>query len=191
MAEPKLTTEEGFNPLRGILIAVVILVAAGIAIFALNPTKTAVLTVPHVDTFAPHTEFKAMAGAAGTHVIGQPNASEDDLYVIATVRLEDKLRLPIFIAYASATMTDSSGAETPATVIGTQDIPNLETTFPAITPMLPHPLLNGAQISPGGAAEGQVLLLFPNGTKRTWETRKSATLTLNLLRQDPISVQLQ
>lgn len=191
MANPTLNTEDSFNPLRGILIAVAILVMAAIAIFALNPTKTAVLTVPHLDFYAPHTEFKAMAGPAGTHIIGQPNASEDDLYVVATVRLEDKLRLPIFIAYAGASMVNADGTESTATVIGTQDIPNLEITFPAMTPLLPHPLLNGAQISPGGAAEGQVLLLFPGATKKTWDSKKSATLTLNLLRQDPISIPLK
>jgi hypothetical protein len=190
MANPSLSTEDSFNPLRGILFAVAILIVAAIAIFALNPTKTAVLTIPHVDIFAPHTEFKAMAGPAGTHIIGQPNASEDDLYVIATVRLEDKLHLPIFVAYAGATMQNADGTESTATVISTHDIPNLETTFPAITAMLPHPLLNGAQISPGGAAEGQVLLLFPNSTRKSWDTKKSATLTLNLLRQDPISAPL-
>jgi hypothetical protein len=176
------------GPLTAVLLAFGILIAITVAVVFLNPRKTAELTVQNVQTFAPHTEFKATPGAV--HILGQPQASEDDLYVVASVHLQDKLRLPIFVSSVDATITTSDGTTYEATTILPGDWPRLTTSFPALATMLTQPLVDGAEASPGGAVDGTVLLLFPDLKADDWTKKKSASLKLGLAHQDPITVAL-
>src|ERR1700679_1945274 len=85
-----------------LVIAAIVMTAVGVAVYMLNPRKTAEITVQKTELFAPHTEFKQMPGSG--QIIGAPAESEDNLYVVATVSITDKLRLPIFLDSVSATM---------------------------------------------------------------------------------------
>ena len=61
------------------LIAAAVMIVAGIAVFMLNPRKTADISVQKVELFAPHTEMNATPGV--NQIIGAAASSEDDLYV--------------------------------------------------------------------------------------------------------------
>jgi len=165
-----------------LIIAAVIMIIVGVAIYFLNPRKTAEITVQKTQLFAPHTEFKAAPG--GGQIIGTPATAEDDLYVVATLGIEDKLRLPIFLTNISATMTTQDGAALEATVISPLDVSRLEETFPQITtlvsPPAAPPLKFQDAISAGTTRVGTVLILFPQISQRQWRAKKSATLTLHL-----------
>ena len=175
------------SPLRYVLIAAVVLAAIAAAIFYFNPHKTAEITVSKVDIFSPHTVFKATPGAV--HIIGVPQAAEDDVYVIVHVSFTNKLRIPIFLDGTSAILTSADGTTLDATSVAPRDLPRLETTFPNLAALANHPLTDG-EISPGAVNEGAVVLLFPGITQASWHTKKLATLTFNLAQQSPQTVPL-
>ncbi len=174
------------NALKAVIIAFVVLAAITAAVVLLNPTKTAVLSVTRVETLAPHTDFKSPAGAI--HVLGQANASEDNLYVAATVKLEDKLRLPLFVSSMSGAMTTADGVTVDAATVGAENWKRLQAIFPQLTPLLTQPLVDGAEAPPGGSVSGTVLLLFPGMTTDAWAKKKSATLQIGLAHQDALTV---
>jgi hypothetical protein len=176
-----------------LVIAAIVMIAVGIAVYMLNPRKTAVITVQKTELFAPHTEFKQTPSSS--HIIGAAEVSEDDVYVVATLRIQDKLRLPIFLTNTSATMTKDDGTTLEATVISPLDLPRLEQTFPQIVPLVsapaPPPLQFEDAIAAGTIRAGTVVLLFPQTSEKQWRAKKSATLTVRLAHDAaPINVPL-
>jgi hypothetical protein len=172
------------NPVAKFLIAGLAMIVAGVVVFMLHPRKAAEISVQKVDLYAPHTEFKAAPG--DNKVIGAPASSEDDLYVVATLRITDKLRLPIFLNSTSATMTTAEGETIEAKIISPQDLPRLEQTLPEVLPLVnppaAQPISLDDAVAPGTTRVGSVVLLFPQISAKAWQTKKSATLTLNLAR---------
>lgn len=186
MSDLQLAPARERTPLVAIAIALLVLAATAAAVFFLNPRRTAELSVTNVKTFAPHTTFKDLpTDAKGMHVLDQTPESEDNLYVIATVRLVDKLRLPLYLNGWSATLTAADGSAMEATSVPAHDLERLTDIFPALVPMVKAPLHDGDQVLPGNAREGTVVLLFPGVAQEAWTSRKLAKLTLNLRNQAP------
>jgi hypothetical protein len=181
------------NPLiPKLVIAGVVMIIICVAVYMLNPRKTAEITVQKTELFAPHTEFKQMPGSG--QIIGAPAESEDNLYVVATVSITDKLRLPIFLDSVSATMTTDTGS-TQATNVSPLDLPRLEQIFPQISPLLSPPTAPPLRfqdaVSPGATRVGTLVFLFPQKSAKAWAAKKSATLTVNLANDAaPINVPL-
>jgi hypothetical protein len=176
-----------------LLAAALVMIVVGLAIFLLNPRKTAEISIQKIDLFAAHTEFTAMPSAS--HLIGALPTSEDDVYVVATLRITDKLRLPIFLATASATLTTADGATVEATVISPLDLPRLEVTFPQLLPLVSPPAAPPIRfedaVAPGATRVGTVVLLFPQTSEKAWKAKKSATLTIQLAHDAaPITIAL-
>jgi hypothetical protein len=178
-----------------LLIAALVMLAIGAAVYFLNPRKTAEVSVQKVDLFAPHTVFKEMPSSS--RIIGALPSSEDDVYVVATLSITDKLRLPIFLSGSSAALTTASGQTVEATMISATDLPRLEQTFPQILPLVSPPAappINfGAEeaVAPSATRIGTVVMLFPQATAATWHARKSATLTIELAHDaTPLTVTL-
>jgi len=185
MDDPELhvvSPDDENNPLPKILIAAAVMIVIGVAVFLLNPTKTAELSVQKVDLFAPHTVMNAAEG--GGQVVGVAPSAEDDLYVVATLKITDKLRLPIFVDSYTATLVTSSGATLDATIVAGQLLPKVGETFPQILPLVNPPAATPIKfddaIQPGDTKVGSVVLLFPNASEKIWREKKSATLTLTL-----------
>ena len=175
-----------------LVIAGIVMILIGVAVYMLNPRKTAVITVQKTELFAPHTEFKQMPGSG--QIIGAQAESEDNVYVVATVSITDKLRLPIFLDSVSATMTTDTGS-TQATNVAPLDLPRLEQIFPQITPLVSSPAVPPLQfqdaVSPGATRVGIVVFLFPQISAKAWAAKKSATLTVNFAHDAaPINVAL-
>jgi hypothetical protein len=176
-----------------LVVAGVVMIVVGAAVYLLNPRKTAEITVQKTQLFAPHTEFKETPGSG--HIIGAPAVSEDDVYDVVTLSIADKLRLPIFLASTSATMTTATGSTVEATVISPLDLPRLEQTFPQILPLVslpaPPPLQFQDAIAAGATRVGMIVLLFPHTSENDWHAKKSATLTVYLGHDAaPISIAL-
>jgi hypothetical protein len=176
-----------------IVVAGIVMVAIGVAVYLLNPRKTAEITVQKAEVFAPHTVFDQTPSSS--HIIGAAAEAEDNVYIVATVRIEDKLRLPIFLSNTSATITTQGGSTLEATVISPVDLPRLEETFPQIVQLVsspqPPPLKFEDAISAGTSRVGTVVLLFPQISEKDWRARKSATLTVQLAHDAaPITVRL-
>lgn len=156
----------------------------------LTPHTIAEISVSQPVIYAAHTVFKS-----NSIVVGQ-DPSQDDLYLIVTVRIQDRLRLPLFIKDFTATLTPSNPDGTPAEPITSSavqklDIPNLYTSFPALKALAAQqsaqPLYRETRIDPGNSAEGTVLLHFPV-TQTTWNQRKTAILTMDFYHQGQLSV---
>jgi hypothetical protein len=163
------------------VIAAVVLGGIFAVLFWINPHRVADLSVTHTAILPTHTVFKS-----GSTLVGAHDPAQDDLYVLATVRIDDKLRLPLFIEDITATLTTDQGDLT-TSAIEKNDLDNLYITFPALKPLASPPLLRESDIQPGEHAEGMVLLHFPI-TQSIWDQRKSATITIALYHQGPQTV---
>lgn len=173
--------------MRKFAVAALIMVAIAAAVFFLNPRKTAEVSITKAEAFAPHTEFKE-APAGQMHVLGTAPAAEDDLYIVATVRITDKLRLPLFLNGYTASLLNPDGTQLNGTAIAPRDLARLEETFPALTPMAQHPLDDKTPVAPAETREGTIVFQFPGLTATAWSGRKSANLTINLAHQAPQTV---
>lgn len=164
------------------LIALVIL-AIGLGIFhLLNPHRVPEVTITHTNTLPTHTVFKT-----DTKLVGAQDQAQDDFYVLATVRISNRLKFPLTLNEITGTVTGPDDTVVDTTAIGKNDIPNLYVTFPALKPLGGPPLLPETTIESGAQAEGMVLLHFPI-TQADWDQRKSATVTFTFYHQDPVTV---
>jgi hypothetical protein len=183
--------EDDGNPIVKYAIAGLAMILIAVAVFLLNPRKTAEVSVQKVEFYSP----PAVAPPVDTVMYpGNPKPAEDDLYVVTTVQITDKLRLPILPDGPSATLTLADGSSIDGQFLSGEDLPRLETEFPALTPLLTKPDITpiaiGETIAPGATRTGEVVLLFPQVTEAAWHAKKSATLTINISRQKPVSVPL-
>jgi hypothetical protein len=178
------------NLFAPILIAVVVLIVAVALVLQFTPHTTADVTITHTAVYAAHTVFKS-----DSIVVGSDRA-QDDFYVLVNVHIDNRLRLPLFLKDFTATLTPANPDGSPAEPITTSaaqktDLPNLYITFPALKALAEEevkaPLYRETQIDPGKSAEGLILLHFPVD-QATWDHRNSATLTIALYHQQPITI---
>ncbi len=194
MADLQVAPPREKSALPAVLIAVLVLCAAAAAIFHFNPHRVADLQVTGVDTFAPHTTFSALEGEAsapGTHVLGGPTtASEDNLYVVASVKMTNKLRLPIFFNGAVAHVTMADGSREDVNMLSASDVKRLAVIFPAFGARAGTPLEDEMEIDPGQTVKGTAILPFPGQGAEAWAGKKAATLTVSLRNQEPQTTRL-
>jgi hypothetical protein len=165
--------------------AIVVLAFVGIAfagIWFFTPHDIAKITVSNIHVVPEHTVYKT-----GSNVVGAQDQSQDDLYVVATVKIVDDLKLPIKINDLNGTLSPNDGEGQTTSAIQKKDIPNLYVTFPALEPLGSAPLLRETELQPGQQVEGMVLLHFPV-TQQDWDQRKSATVNVQFYQQGTLSV---
>ena len=115
--------------------------------------------------------------------------SQDDLYVMVTLRVQNGLKIPIFIKGFSGKLTDAGGGEGETDAVEKPDFPVIYSNFPAVKALATTTLDRETTIAPGASAEGMVMLHFPV-TKDLWEKRKEAALTVAFYHQDSLSVRI-
>ena len=169
------------NLLAPVLIAFLILGIVIALVIRLTPEKTADLTVTHTAISATHTVFKSDSLVVGT------DRAEDNLYVTTTLRIDDRLHLPLFLKDFTGTLTLADGTEITTSAIEKNDIPNLFTTFPQLKQYASDPLLRESLIEPGQSAQGMIILRFPV-TQPEWDHRRSAALNVDFYHQGTQSV---
>ncbi len=164
------------NLLAPVLLAFLILGIVLALVLRFTPHRTADLTITHTAIYPAHTVFKS-----DSIVVGHDH-TQDDLYVLTTLRIDDRLHLPLFLKDFTATLTTAEGEEITTSAIEKHDLANLYTSFPALKPLASEPLLRETMISPGQSAEGMVLLHFPV-TQDVWDHRRTAVLNVDLYHQ--------
>lgn len=186
MSELSFGTEEKTSPLKTILIVVFCVLLGGGAFWYMNSRTITALSVPKVQLYAAHTQTAASPGSV--HEVGQLGESQDDLYVVATLRIHNNISLPVYLNSIDATYTapDDSVIDTKAP--SHSDLLRLEQIFPDILPLMVKPIDLNDGILPGATTEGTVLLHFSGLTAQTWKSRKSAVITLNFAHQPPETV---
>jgi len=169
------------NLLAPVLIAFVILGIAIALLIRFTPHRVADLEITHTAVYPSHIVFKS-----GSLVVGSDKV-EDDLYVPTTLRITDRLNLPLFIKDFTATLTTADGDILTTSAAEKTDLAATYVTFPALKDMASEPLLRETLINPGNSAEGMVLLHFPV-TLETWNHRRSAVLHIDFYHQGPLSI---
>jgi hypothetical protein len=164
------------NLLAPVLLAFLILGIVLALVLRFTPRRTADLTVTRTSVYAAHTVFKS-----DTIVVANQH-SQDDLYVLTHLRIDDRLHLPLFLKDFTATLTTADGEEVTTSAIEKRDLDNLYTSFPDIKPLSSEPLLRDTMISPGESAEGMIILHFPV-TQDIWDKRRRAVLNVDLYHQ--------
>jgi hypothetical protein len=164
------------NLLVPVLLAFLILGIVLALVLKFTPHKTADLAVTRTAVYQAHTVFKS-----DTIVVGNQH-TEDDLYVVTTLHIDDRLDLPLFIKDFTATITTADGEEVTTSAVEKRDLDNVYASFPDLKALTSEPLLRDTMISPGQSAEGMVLLHFPV-TKDVWDHRRRAVLNVDLYHQ--------
>jgi hypothetical protein len=173
---------------RSFLVPALLAVAAlaiGIAILAwFTPYRHPELTVTHMAVLPTHTVF-----SSDTKLVVARQQAQDDLYVVATVNINDRVKFPITINDITATLTAPDDSILTTTAVEKADIPNLYITFPKLVPLSSAPLLRETTIQPGAQTEGMVILHFPVA-ESDWNSRKSAAVTISFYNQGSFTAQL-
>ena len=169
------------NLLAPVLIAFVLLGVVLALVLRYTPHKTAEVTITGTSVYPAHTVFKSDSILVGT------DRAQDDLYVLATLRIEDRLHLPLFLKDFTATLVTADDEVFHTSAAEKQEIPALFVTFPPLEKLASTPLLRETLIPPGQSAEGMILLHFPVN-QATWNSRKSATLNIDLYHQGPLTI---
>jgi hypothetical protein len=164
------------NLLAPVLLAFLILGITLALAIRYTPHRTADLTITRTVVYPAHTVFKG-----DTIVVGHDSA-QDDLYVLTTLRIDDRLHLPLFLKDFTGTLTTADGQELTTSATEKGDFANIYTSFPALKPLASEPLLRETMINPGQSAEGMILLHFPV-TQEVWEHRRTAYLNVDLYHQ--------
>jgi hypothetical protein len=164
------------NLLVPVLLAFLILGIVLALVLKFTPHKTADLAITRTAVYPAHTVFKS-----DTIVVANQH-TEDDLYVVTTLHIDDRLDLPLFIKDFTATITTADGEEVTTSAVEKRDLDNVYASFPDLKALTSEPLLRDTMISPGQSAEGMVLLHFPV-TKDVWDHRRRAVLNVDLYHQ--------
>ena len=181
MTDPSFSQPESRST-KPILLAIGALVLIAAAVFYFNPHDTAALTVSETTAVPTRTNFKS-----DSIVVGQSPTGQDDLYVLTTIHLADHLRLPLTIDTFLCTLVTADGQQTTASAATKDDLLAIFKAFPQLRPLASPALFRETVINPGTAVDGQVVFHFPI-TKAVWDTRKSATLEVDLYHQTPQTI---
>jgi hypothetical protein len=183
MSEPSFSQSESPNFLVPILIAIVI-VGGVFGYVYLMPHRIADISVTHTAILPTHTVFET-----GSKLVGHQVEAQDFLYVVANVRIDNRLKVPLTIDAITGTLTpqDANADVSTVTAVQKSDLDGVYTAFPALKPLVGPPLLRESSIQPGDHVEGMVLLSFPI-TEADWKNRKSATIDITFYHHDPFPV---
>ena len=146
---PDLTFSQSERPsfLKPILLALAaIAVAIAIAIYFFPATSVNIDHV-HTDVLPTETVFK------GSTIVGLTETNRV-LFVASTIRVDNRLRFPIYLDDFHITLTDPSGAEMTVSADTPKDLPDVETNYPAIKPLIGTLLTRNTVIDQGKSAEG-------------------------------------
>jgi hypothetical protein len=169
-----------------ILALAILAVAAGLLAYFF-PYKKPQLAITHASVYLGHSVFEKQTFQNGTNVVGQGPSTEDDLYVLTTVHIDNPLKVPLTLNDFTAILTAADGSQMRVGAIEKQDLDSVFTAFPALKPLAATPLLRESTIAPGQSADGVILLPFPVA-KEAWDQRQSATLTIEFYREAPVTV---
>ena len=176
MSDLKFAQPARHNLLVPVLLAFLLLGIVLALVIRFTPHRTADLTVSRAIVVPTHTVFSSETiVVAGQH-------AEDVLYVLVTLRIDDRLHLPLFLKDFTATLTTAEGEQITTSAVEQQDLQNVYASFPDLKPLATEPLLRDTMIDPGQSAEGMILLHFPV-TKDVWDHRRTAILNIDLYHQ--------
>jgi hypothetical protein len=164
------------------LLALVILGLIGGYIYWRVPHRMADAAVTHLAVYPVHTVL-----STGSRLVGAGDQAQDDLYVLATIHIDNRLHIPLFLSDFTATYTAADDTVTQTGALEERDFADVFTTFPALKPLAGNALRRESTIDPDGHADGTIILHFPI-TQVEWDQRKSASISVAFYHQDPLTI---
>ncbi len=172
-----------------VLLALLVLAALG-AWFArtyLRPSVTG--AVNRVTLYPVHVEYQKPSGG----IVGAANQSEDELYVVTDITLDDHSEVPLFLSGYEGSFTMDDGTVMEANVISNNDLQRLMLMFPkmkqAVDATGSAPLLTESTVPKGATGHGYVVLSY-NVPQSVWDKRKTSNITVKFYHQDPLTMAL-
>jgi hypothetical protein len=185
--DPTFAQPERRNFALPILLALgVLAIAAGLLAYFF-PYKKPQLAITQSSVYVARSVFAKQNFANGTDVVGQGASTEEDLYVLATVHLDNPLKVPLTLNDFTATITAADGSQMKVGGVEKPDLATVFTAFPALKAMVGTPLLRESVVAPGQSADGTILLPFPI-SKAAWDQRQTAIVTIEFYREPPVTV---
>ena len=178
MSDPTFAQPERRSYLVPILLA---LVAIGVAVvIARQYFPATTINIAHVrtDLLPTTTVYRSESTVVGV------NQTQIVLFIATTLRLENQMRLPIFLDNFLLTFITPDG-QLQAKALTKDELANAQLSFPALKPLTTNPLLRDATIDPGKSAEGTVVFSLPI-PKSMWDARKIATIEVDVYHQHPV-----
>lgn len=188
MADLNFSQPERRNFLLPVIIALAVLAAVIFAVIHFTPHTTADVAVTRTAVYPSHVVFKSNS------IVLNSDQTQDDLYILVTLRITDHLRLPLFLKDFNASLIPSAetgGLPLTDSAVEKPDLANLFTAFPALKKLADAQgvptLYRDTRIDPGQTAEGYILLHFP-GPQALWDQRQDATVSIDLYHQPSLTV---
>jgi len=169
-----------------ILIATAALILIAVAIYLYGRNRKPIASITGVQTYVASSELKAIRGTS--NVIGALSHIDNDLYVLANVKLTDNTSQPLIIKDETGVLTAPDHSILESSAIQASELPQIYNAFPALQKLATKALARETKISPGETIEGMVLLHFPGATEANWNPRESATVTITLYPDTPITL---
>ena len=182
MSDPTFASAErrSFLPL---LLAMFVLALAALLAIHFFPLTTVKAEPVHTEILPTTTVYKAQSIVVGQNEVAQT------LFIASTLRVENGMRMPVYVDNVSLTLTDSSGAELTEKALSKQDIATVEQSFPKLKALVLLPPLQDVTIHPGDSAQG-VSVFSLNIPQSLWDARTSAVVKIDLYHQQSIAVTL-
>ncbi len=165
-----------------------ILAVAGLAIAAallphFFPVTTVNVQLVHTEILPTTTVLKAQSIVVGQNEVAQT------LFIASTLRVENAMRVPVFVDGVSLTLTDQTGAELTEKALSKQDIATSEQSFPKLKQMLAAGQLQDEAIVPGASIQGTSLFSL-SVPKELWDQCRSAVVKIDFYHQPSVFVTL-
>lgn len=176
------------SPTRAIVAAAAVLLLAAAGVYYYLSLQKAELTVTAAKPYAIHIENKGTKSTM--HIIGAPPSIENDLYVVLTVKLTNKLHEPLFVKDYSFSLTTPDGSVADTNGLQKDELERAYAIFPDLKAMAGAPLLRDTKVEPGQSAEGTVVVTYPNATEKDWSSRKGAALTATFFHQGALTAKV-
>ncbi len=183
VSDPTFASPERRSFLLPIVLAMAALALAAALALDFFPATTVNAEVVHTDILPTTTVYKAQSIVVGQNEVAQT------LFVVSTVRVDNGMRVPVYVDNVSLTLTDNTGAELTEKALSKQDIATSEASFPKLKPLVAATLLQDASIDPGKSAQG-VSLFSLNVPRTLWDARKSAVMKIDIYHQQSVFVTL-
>ncbi len=166
-----------------LILAVAALAVAATLLVHFYPATAVHAAAVRTDLLPTTTVYKAQS-----IVVGQNEVAET-LFVASTIRLENAMRVPVYVDGVSLTLTDKNGAELTEKALGKQDIASVEQSFSKLKPLVPLTPLQDATIDAGKSVQGTSVfsLSIP---KTLWDARALAVVKVDLYHQQSVFVTL-
>jgi hypothetical protein len=179
VSSPTFTQPERRSYLVPILLALVAVVVA-IALARLYFPSTSIDTEHiHTGILPTSTTFSSQSTIVGT------NRAENVLFIASTIKIENHRRHPIFLDGFKLTFVNPDDAQLTAKGATKADLASIETSFPALTPLVTSPLQIDTSIDPGKSAQGTLIFSLPI-PKEMWDGRKVATIQVDIYHDNPV-----